>query len=297
MPVPDIWTIGRLRDWTRDYLTKYGSATARLDGDLLLGEVLKLGRLELLLRTDQPVEAGELAAFKALVKRRAAHEPVAYILGRRAFHALELDVDARVLVPRPETESLVDLVLRFLKQPDAPEGGVLDLCTGSGAIALAIQHGLPKAETGATLRPVLGTDVSPEALAVASKNGQKLGLDVTWSLGDLWAAVPEGAQFAAIVSNPPYVLHDVIPTLAPDVRVFEPLLALDGGTDGLDQLRVIAAHGVRHLVPGGLLAVELGSPAQGRAFAELLDAAGLPGARVELVLEGPTSLVSVRAPV
>lgn len=288
MSVPEIWTIGRLREWTREYLQKHGSPTARLDGDLLLGEVLKLGRLELLLRTEQPVEVTELAAFKALVKRRAAHEPVAYILGRRAFHALELAVDRRVLVPRPETESLVDLVLRFCKQPDAPSGDVLDLCTGSGAVALAIAHALQGS------RAVVGTDLSADALTVARQNGEKLHLAVNWAEGDLWAAVPKDHKYAVVVSNPPYILHDTVRTLAPDVREWEPLMALDGGTDGLDQLRVIAAGAVEHLLPGGLLAVELGSPAQGRAFAELLASHGLLGAKVEPVLEGPTSLVWVR---
>lgn len=290
----EIWTIGRLRDWTQAYLGKHGSQSPRLDTDLLLGEVLKLGRLEMLLRLEQPVVKEELATFKALVKRRVAHEPVAYILGRRAFHELELAVDKRVLVPRPETESLVDAVLRFLKQPDAPPGPVLDLCTGSGAIALAIAHVLQK--TGQP-RQIVATDLSSEALQVAEQNRAKLGLEVQLLQGDLWQPVAPDQQFAVIVSNPPYVLHRIVETLEPDVREWEPLLALDGGEDGLDVLRRIAEQALSRLLPGGLLAVELGSMPQGRVFIELLAQNGLPGAKVEPVLEGPTSLVLVKAPV
>ena len=289
----DIWTIQRLRDWTCDYLQKNGSSTPRLDADLLMGEVLKLPRLQLLLRLEQAVQKEELAQFKALVKRRAAREPVAYILGRRAFHDLDLRVDARVLVPRPETESLVDAVLLFLKEPSAPEGAVLDLCTGSGAIALAIAKAqkLRKAE-----RPMVATDLSEPALEVAKQNAALLGLPITFYAGDLWRALPDDQRFAVIASNPPYVLHDVIGGLEPDVRLWEPHLALDGGADGLDVLRQIAAQAAARLLPGGLLVVELGGPGQGRAFIDLLAANGLPGGKSELITEGPTSLVTVRAP-
>jgi release factor glutamine methyltransferase len=289
----DLWTIQRLRDWTCDYLQKYGSATPRLDADLLLGEVLKLPRLQLLLRLEQLVSKEELAQFKGLVKRRAAREPVAYILGKRAFHDLELRVDARVLVPRPETESLVDEVLLFLKDPAAPAGPVLDLCTGSGAIALAVAKSLKQRQQE---RAIVATDVSEAALAVARENAALLELEVEFLPGDLWDAMPDDRRFAVIASNPPYVLHDVIAGLEPDVRAWEPHLALDGGADGLDVLRRIAAQVAQRLVPGGLLVVELGSPAQGRAMVELLAEHGLVAGKILPVTEGPTSLVLVRAP-
>ena len=289
----DIWTIQRLRDWTCDYLQKHGSPTPRLDADLLLGEVLKLPRLQILMRLEQAVLKDELAQFKGLVKRRSAREPVAYILGRRAFHDLELRVDARVLVPRPETESLVDAVLLFLKEPSAPEGPVLDLCTGSGAIALAVAKALKLRQQE---RPIVATDVSAPALEVATQNAALLELPVELLVGDLWSALPVGQRFAVVASNPPYVLHDAIAGLDPDVRAWEPHLALDGGADGLDILRRIAEQAAARLLPGGLLVVELGSPAQGRAFIDVLAAHGLPGGKVELVTEGPTSLVLVRAP-
>ncbi len=290
----EIWTIQRLRDWTCVYLQKHGSPSPRLDTDLLLGEVLKLPRLQLLLRLEQVVLKEELTQFKALMKRRAAREPVAYILGRRAFHDVELRVDARVLVPRPETESLVDAILLFLKEPTAPQGPVLDLCTGSGAIALAVAKTL-KARQQA--RDIVATDLSVDALDVASANAKLLDLSIQFLQGDLWNALPGTPQFAVIASNPPYVLHDAIAGLEPDVRAWEPHMALDGGADGLDLLRRIAEHAAARLLPGGLLVVELGSPAQGKVIVEWLAAHGLPDAKVELIAEGPTSLVLARAPI
>ena len=166
-PREEVWTIQRLLTWTREWLTKQGSATPRLDGELLLAHVLQCRRLDLLLRFDQPVSKEELAAYKALLRRRAALEPVAYILGRRAFHAIEVAVSAAVLVPRPETESLVDEALAFLIKAEAPAGPVLDLCTGSGCIALALAHGLQAKQAP---RPLVATDASEPALAQALRS-------------------------------------------------------------------------------------------------------------------------------
>ncbi len=312
----DSWTIQRLLTWTRDWLTTKGSATARLDAELLLGEVLKLRRLDLILRFDQPVQPAELAAFKALIQRRGRGEPVAYILGRRGFHGIEVRVTPAVLVPRPETETVVDEVLAFLRGPDAPVGPVLDLCTGSGAIALALCEALrepqpivrkrsqiddpdappPEPPPPHVVRDFVATDVSAEALAVARGNAEHLGLPVELRLGDLWACLKPGEAFAAIASNPPYVLSDRIATLEADVRDFEPHLALDGGPDGNRLLDRIAAGARDALLPGGLLAVELGSREQGQAFALRLDRGGLADARVEPIQGGPTSLVTVRRP-
>jgi len=304
----EIWTIQRLLLWTRDYLTKHGSPSARIDAELLLGATLKLRRLELLLRFDQPVLPKELAEFKAFISRRAKGEPVAYILGHKEFYGLDLRVDRHVLVPRPETESLVDAVLAFLQGPldgkhapdakalPAPAGDVLDLCTGSGAIAIAVADALRQRHD--TARKVVATDVCDQAVAVALGNVRHHGLDslVQVHTGDLFAAVPLGAQFAVVVSNPPYVLHDRIATLDRDVRDFEPWLALDGGRDGLAVLRRIASEVDAFLVPGGLCAVELGSREQGAVMAAALTAGGLAGARVEPLQGGPTSLVLARKP-
>ena len=288
----EVWTIQRILLWTRDYLTKAGSPSARLDAELMLAEVMKLRRLDLLLRFDQPLQKDELARFKRLIQRRAKHEPVAYILGRKEFYGLDLLVNPNVLVPRPETESLVDEVLAFLGKPEAPAGDVLDLCTGSGAIALAIADAVKKK---AMERQVIATDLSPEALAVAQGNGARLGLPAQWLLGNLFAPVAD-RKFAVVVSNPPYVLSARIPELDADVRDFEPHLALDGGPDGFDVLGRLAAQAADHLVPGGLLAVELGSRAQGAAMTQALEKAGMPGGRVLPVMGGPTCLVLARRP-
>lgn len=290
----ETWTIQRLLAWTRDWLTRAGSPSPRIDAELLLGEVLHVGRLELLLRFDQPVQKDELTAFKALIKRRARGEPVAYILGRREFYGLDLQVSPAVLVPRPETESLVDAVVAFLRSAEAPAGPVLDLCTGSGAIALAVADTLAKAGQP---RPVVATDVSLDALAVAQSNAQRVGLPdaIDWRPGDLWAALRSGEVFAAIVSNPPYVLSGVLATLERDVRDFEPHLALDGGPDGMRLLADIARRAGEFLAPGGLLAVELGSRAQGQRMVEAGEVAGLGRGKVEPVMGGPTCVVTLRS--
>jgi release factor glutamine methyltransferase len=299
----DTWTIQRLLNWTRDWLTQKGSATARLDAELLLAEVLKLRRLDLLMRFDQPLDKPELAAFKALIQRRARGEPVAYILGRKGFHAIDLKVDRRVLVPRPETEALVDQAVALCCVAGAPAGPVLDLCTGSGAIALAMAHALAHAdarprEFAAPPEPrsIVASDLSEEALAVARSNGEELGLAVDWRRGDLWHALRPDERFAVIVSNPPYVLSDRIATLATDVRDFEPHLALDGGRDGMTVLASLASGAAEHLLPGGSLVVELGDRGQGLRFAELLATAGLDNAVVTPIQGGPTSMVVARRP-
>lgn len=292
-PREDLWTIQRLLAWTREWLTKQGSATPRLDGELLLAHVLKCRRLDLLLRFDQPVTKEELAAYKALLRRRAALEPVAYILGRRAFHAIEVAVSAAVLVPRPETESLVDEALAFLLRAGAPEGAVLDLCTGSGCIALAVAHGLQAKNAP---RPVTATDASEPALAQAKRNAEELRTEIEFLRGDLFDALPAAARFAAIVTNPPYVRSGDIAKLDRDVRDYEPVLALDGGRDGLDLLQRIVQGSSAVLLPGGLLAMEMGSRSQADTVVGWCQSAGLQNARHVAVLGGPTHLVLACAP-
>lgn len=290
----ELWTIQRLLAWTREWLTKQGSASPRLDAELLLAHVLKCKRLDLLLRFDQPVTKEELAAYKALIRRRASLEPVAYILGKRAFHAIELEVSPAVLVPRPETEMLVDEVLAFLGKSDAPAGAVLDLCTGSGCVALAIGYALAERQSP---RELLASDASEPALAQAKRNAEKLAIEVSFHKGDLFDALPAGQRFAAVVSNPPYVRSGDIPKLDRDVRDYEPKLALDGGLTGLDLIERIIAAAPQRLVPGGLLALEMGSRAQAEESLRWCGRAGLQGARLVAVLGGPTHLVLATAPV
>jgi release factor glutamine methyltransferase len=195
--------------------------------------------------------------YLALVARRAAGEPVAYLLGRKEFYGLELEVTAAVLIPRPETELLVDLALA--RKP----ASVLDLGTGSGAIALALKRHLASAR-------VVAADASAEALAVAQRNAARLGLDIEWRLGR-WFEPLAGERFEGIVCNPPYVAVGD-PHLA--ALPFEPRLALLAGADGLDAIRLLAREAPAHLVPGGWLLLEHGM-GQHEAVRALLEAAGL----------------------
>ena len=284
-----MWTIGKLLDWAPGWLGRRGSESPRLDAELLLSSALRCERLDLYLQFDRPCEREELAGFKALVARRGRGEPVAYILGRKGFHAIDLEVGPGVLVPRPETEWLVDKVLAHF-DGSTRIGTVVDLGTGSGALALAQAHPWRELEAAPD---IVATDVSDTALTCARRNAATLGLAdrVRFIKGSDLEPVHDVAPVAAIVSNPPYVLTDVIPTLAPDVRAYEPHLALAGGADGMDVLRRIAAGAHALLSPGGLVAVELGSPEQGAAFAELLSEGGLTEARFEPVGAGPTGIV------
>jgi len=219
--------------------------------------VLGVGRAELFMHPEWPVEGPAVRAYQDLVRRRAVgREPVAYLLGRRGFRRLELDVDARVLVPRPETEHLVEAVLRHAK----PGARVVDVGTGSGAIALAL-----KDERGGL--EVTGSDISPDALAVARGNGARLGLDVTWIEADL---VPPG-EWDVVASNPPYVEDDA--PLPPDVGDHEPRGALRAGPDGLDVLRRLVA------ATPPVLAVEVGA-GQAATVAALAIAAGFVGTEI-----------------
>lgn len=221
------------------------SDTARLEAELLLGTVAGLGRVAIMAHPERLLAAEAVARFDAAVLRRAGGEPLAYVLGRREFWSLALTVDANVLVPRPETELLVEHALAL---PLAAGARVLDVGTGSGAIALAVRHERPDLA-------VVAVDRSAAALAVARNNGEALGLDVEWLESD-WLAALEGRRFDLIVSNPPYVASGD-PHFDGDLR-FEPRLALDGGDDGLDAYRAILEAAPAHLAAGGQLLFEHG---------------------------------------
>jgi len=237
------------------------SDSPRLDAQLLLARVLGVDRSALIAGGDRVLDARELGAFDALIARRRTGEPVAYLTGHREFWSLDLQVTPAVLVPRPETELLVELALARL--PEDRACSVLDLGTGSGAIALAIARERP-------LAAVTGVDVSPEALAVAAANARGLGLlRIEWRHGSWFDAVP-GRRFHLIVSNPPYVAAGD-PALA--ALGAEPRLALTPGPTGLEALAAIAAGAGRHLEPGGWLLVEHGAT-QDREVAALLRSAG-----------------------
>lgn len=268
-------------DGAAQRLRAAGVEDARREGELLLAHVLGVSRPELVAGlAGQAVSAQQSAAFNDAVARRCAREPLAYITGFKGFRHIELAVDGRVLIPRPETELLVAVAIAG--RPCA----LLDVATGSGAVALALAEELPECTVDAV-------DLSDDALAVARANSAALGLaDRTrfwWS--DLLAAVTEA--YDCIVANLPYVPSGDIPGLQPEITEHEPLLALDGGADGLHLVRHLVMQAPAHLKPGGLLALEIGD-GQGEAAADLLRVAGFDGVEVQLDLGGQERVVSGR---
>ena len=262
----EVWTVMHMVRWSAAYLGDKGVDSPRLTAELLLAHALGLERLELYLQFDRPLSAPELASFKPLLRRRAGREPLQYILGTVPFRTLELGVDGRVLIPRPETETLLD-VLREVAAPQTPFSRALDIGTGSGAIALSL------AAESLTGRAV-GVDISAEAVALATENARRNGLgeSVAFRVGPFFAAVA-GETFDLVVSNPPYVPDREWEETEPEVREWEPALALKGGDDGLDVVRPLLAQLREHLAPGGWVALELASP-QTRVVAELLEKQG-----------------------
>jgi release factor glutamine methyltransferase len=272
----ETWTIRKVLTWTTQHFEKRQVDSPRLTAEILLSHVLKTGRVRLYVDLDRPLSKEELATFRALIERRMAGEPTQYLTGVKEFYNRPFKVDARVLIPRPETELLVEAALHALPK-DAPSQA-LDLCTGSGCIAISLAAERPQVA-------VLATDLSPDACALARENAETLGVSarVTISQGDLFAPVPEDARFQLVVSNPPYIASREIPGLSAEVRR-EPHLALDGGQDGLTVIRRVIEGARRYLVPGGLLALET-AETQGNAVRELLQAAGYENVRVEKDLE------------
>lgn len=278
-----IWTIGRILKWTEQYFRDKGIESPRLDAEVLLAHVLEKQRIYLYVHFDEPLQPAELAAYREMIKQRVLRVPVAQILGEKEFMGLTFKVTADTLVPRPDTEILVQAAVERLKamkgEAKTPEDEVLadgeeassaanrdeaavdvsqeplriaDIGTGSGAICLSVLHYL--ADTAADT-----VDISPEARAVAEENAASLGLAdrVTFHTGDLLQPL-RGMTFAAILSNPPYIPEADIAGLAPEVRLKEPHTALSGGRDGLDFYRRLAKEAPAMLVPGGFMAFEVG---------------------------------------
>jgi release factor glutamine methyltransferase len=241
----EAWTPLRLIAWTQGFFAKNGVDAPRLTAEILLGHALSCDRVRLYLDFDKPLGAPELTAFRELVRRRAAGEPTAWLTGRREFLGHAFRVDPRVLVPRPETELMVEAAIALLP----PQGMLLDLCTGSGCIAISIALARPDAR-------VVATEISPEALAVARENATALGATVELLEGDLDAPVAAGERFDLILSNPPYVPSGEIEGLSREVRR-EPRIALDGGNDGLNVIQRIVSCAPSRLRPGGLLLIEM----------------------------------------
>jgi release factor glutamine methyltransferase len=246
----NVWTIVKILDWTRQYFTDKGIENPRLDAEILLCAVLKCNRVKLYVHFDQPLSPEELHQYRQFVARRGRQEPLAYILGEKAFLHHVFKVTPAVLVPRPETELLVESIAKMAS--GAGKIRILDLGTGSGAILASLLDLLPEAEG-------TGVDISAAALGVARENAGQIGVQNRFRarLSDLYEALPGTDKYHVIVSNPPYIPTKDIASLAADVRQ-EPLGALDGGEDGLDFYRRIIAGSARHLEPKGLLAFEVG---------------------------------------
>lgn len=248
------WTPIRLTRWSGAYLMEKGVEGGRLDAELMLAHVLEMGRLDLYLQHDRPLLPEELEAFKALLKRRAAREPVQHILGTAAFRELEISVDSRALIPRPETEILVEEVLRWSREVPEPELTAVDIGTGTGAIALSLLKEGP-------FKRVVATDASPQALDLARENAERLGLEerVDFRLGPDYMPLEPGEEFHVVVSNPPYIPQGDREGLAPEVREWDPPEALFAGPEGLDTLLRLVEGAGGFLQGRGLLALEVGS--------------------------------------
>jgi release factor glutamine methyltransferase len=247
-----------LLDWTTKYLMQKGSESPRLDSEVLLSHALGCKRIDLYARhTEEAAEQGR-QRFRELVRQRVEGCPVAYLVGRKEFFSLEFTVTRAVLIPRPDTECVVDECLRLAKGMAEPR--ILDIGTGSGCLAVAI------ARHHKTAR-VIAVDISMEALTVASANADKHGVAerVRFLHGDLFAPLAGEERFDFIVSNPPYIPHDEIPKLAPGVRDYEPHTALDGGADGFAVFDRLIAEAPAYLKPEGELLIEIGSAQQGQA--------------------------------
>ena len=274
----------------------------RLDAELMLAHVLRVRRLDLYLQHDRPLLPGELEGFKALLRRRAAREPLQHVLGTAAFRELELVSDARALIPRPETEVLVQEVLEwarvFVTEPGSPSGpsgvadgpgvvlNALDIGTGTGAIALSLLREGP-------FERVVATDSSPPTLELARENAERLGL--AWGLelreGSLFDPIRSGERFHVVVSNPPYIPVGDREALPPEVREWEPPAALFAGPEGMDVLIPLVRGAPGLLTPGGLLALEVGVGQAGRVSRVMEETGSFSEIRIRRDLGGRERVV------
>ena len=288
------WKIKELLEVSTKYLKDKGIESPRLTAELLLSHALGLDRISLYLRFDQPLTDPELSSYRGLITRRIRREPLQYITGIKEFWSLEFAVDPRGLIPRPETEALVEKAVAILKEKrkmDSREPLVLDMCTGCGAIAVAISKEIPEAR-------IWATDVSKEVLKLARLNAERHGVTprIEFRQGDLWEALPTPPlpKFDLIVSNPPYVPTEEFEALPPEVRDYEPRLALDGGTGGTRILTRILKAAPDYMSPGGWIMVEL-DPRQVDNMVRLAEETGRYGeVRPEKDFSGRNRFITAR---
>ena len=254
------WTIGQLLSWTTEYLERHGSDSPRLDAELLLAEVLDRPRIQLYATFEQEPDEAARGRFRELVKRRAAGEPVAYLLGRREFYSLDFRVTPDVLIPRPETEHLVVTLLDLARAEPRPSPVIADIGTGSGILAITLAKHLPDAR-------ITATDISTAALAVARENAAAHGVEdrIEFVEGDLFGGVPEGQTFDFVVSNPPYVSTTEMEQLPGEVHDHEPHGALLAGERGTEVIERLVPQAVERLRDGGHLLIEISPMIAGRS--------------------------------
>ncbi len=267
------WTIQKLLNWTAEYLTDKGVDSPRLSAELLLSHVLKMKRIELYMQFDKPVAKEQLDVLHDLVKRAGQNEPIAYLTGKTEFYSLELEVSRDCLIPRPETELLVQRAVEFLRTRSGKQF-VCDLCTGSGCIAVAIARNYPQAY-------IIATDICDAALNMAARNVEKHQLKERIELlcGDLFDPIMpqlDTNKFDLIVCNPPYVSTAEFEKLGKNVKDYEPKVALFAGADGLDIYHRIIERADDFLKPDAALVLEIGY-SQGPAVRELLEQTGCFG--------------------
>lgn len=270
-------TILELIQKTTSFFEKAGVPQARLDVELLLAHVLGLRRMDLYMQFERQLTEPELNRLRPLVKRRAAREPLQHLTGSVGFHGLDLKVGPQALIPRHETELLVQKVIEFVRGKAAPS--ILDVGTGTGAIALAVAQAVADAR-------VVGIDLSSAALGLARENADRAGLSnrVEWREGSLFTPLAAGESFQVIVSNPPYVTSAEMAELQAEVK-YDPVLALEAGADGLSVIGPLVANASAFLKPGGLLAIEMGWK-QGEAVFKLMETAGLTNVSIGDDLQG-----------
>lgn len=246
----DVWTISSLLNWTVNYFKSKNIQSARLDAEVLLSHVLRQERIYLYVHFDEPMEQNELSKFREYVKKRAQHVPIAYIIGEREFMGLPFKVTKDTLIPRPDTEILVENVLNNVDKDKEIE--IVDIGTGSGAIILSLLVNLPKAQ-GKTV------DISSKAIEVAKENAVNLQVNdrCEFFVGDLFAPLNDN-KFDVIVSNPPYIPQKDIATLEDDVKEYEPVSALTDGGDGLSYYRRLLSEGKAYIKENGFIALEIG---------------------------------------
>ena len=278
---PDAWTVRRVLEWTTGHLKKHGSDTARLDAEILLAHARGCQRIQLYTAYDEPLPDAVRATMRDLVQRRAQAEPVAYLVGHREFFSLDFRVTRDVLIPRPDTETLVIEIIEGVKTLVAARAStgenaravrVLDLCTGSGCVAVAVAKNCQSTKCDIE---IVATDLSPAALTIARENAAAHKVDdrIEFLEGDLFAPLAPAAKFDIIAGNPPYIPTAEIDTLDAEVAKHEPRLALDGGPTGLAIFDRIIAAAPQHAVPGALFLMEM-SPEQAEPLQQKLLAHG-----------------------